>query len=257
MTIPSDKSDWLLTDSPEILEFLDNSDYPWDIRLVYEIASTQSAICQLPADQLTPGLVLAADVQTAGRGRGERAWVAEAGDGLLMSFVIESPQVPAPILAAVAAMYVLQPANPNFSLKWPNDIVVESTTGYEKVGGIIATGVADLVVIGVGINLRMAADSRPVDNARGLEDYGVRFNRDSLMLLYLDAINRLQKFPTEIVMNMYRASCSTIGKQIQAVDVKGAAIVGRASKISEDGSIVLEIEGSEISLNAVDVEYLR
>ena len=257
MPIPRDKSDWLLTDSPEILEFLDKSDFPWDIRLVYEIDSTQSAICELPAEQRTNGLVLAADVQSAGRGRSGRTWEAESGDGLLMSFVIPTPAVPAPILAALAVMYVLQPANPDFSLKWPNDIVVDKPAGHEKVGGIIATAFSDHVVIGIGLNLRLDAHSRPVENARGLEDYGVRFNRDALMLLILDAVQTLQKFPVETLLNMYRSSCSTLNKQVRVHTIDGNAIVGKASKISVDGALVLEIDGNEFSFNAVDVEYLR
>ncbi|MEY3408209.1 MAG: hypothetical protein RL038_1270 [Actinomycetota bacterium] len=225
--------------------------------MVYEIDSTQDAILELPVPEITPGLVLAADVQTAGRGRGARNWVAESGDAVLMSLVIPRPEVPAPVLAAVAAMYVLQPTNPNFSLKWPNDIVVDTGVEYEKIGGIIATAVGELVVLGVGINLRMDPDSRPVSNARGLEDYGVRFNRDTLLLLYLDAVERLMKFPAETVLAMYRAACSTLGKNVRALEVSGNAIVGRASKIADDGSLILEISEGEISLNAVDVEYLR
>lgn len=260
MSTPTDKSDWLLSDSQEIADFIENSNFPWDIRLVYEIDSTQTAILSLPAEQLQVGLVLAADVQSAGRGRSSgRNWDAEPNDGLLMSFVLPLPsEISVPVLTGVACMYVLQAGNPDISLKWPNDVVVHNQDGLFKIGGMIANVVGDKVVVGIGINLRMQPESRPTESARGLEDFGIRFGRDDLLLQYLAAIEKMLKFPKELVMSMYSASCSTLGKEISATTVSGKTLVGVATEVDETGAIVLETNnGEKILLSAVDVEYLR
>ncbi len=259
MSTPTDKSDWLLSDSQEIADFIENSNFPWDIRLVYEIDSTQSAILSLPPEQLQVGLVLAADVQSSGLGRSNgRIWQADPNDGLLMSFVLPVPaEVSVPVLAGVASMYVLQAGNPDISLKWPNDVVVHNQDGLFKIGGMIANVVGDKVVVGIGINLRMQPESRPTENARGLEDFGIRFGRDDLMIQYLAAIEKMLKFPKELVMSMYQASCSTLGKEISATTVTGTTLVGVATAVDETGAIVLETNGEKILLSAVDVEYLR
>lgn len=255
--MPTDKSDWLLSDSHEIDDFLKNSQFPWDIRLVYEIESTQTAMLQLPAEQLEVGLVLAADVQSAGQGRNGREWLAPADSSLLMSVVLPVTEVPAPVIAGVVMMYVLQANLPQASLKWPNDLVVDTASEYFKLGGIIAQVRDEKVILGIGVNLRLDEADRPVANARALEDFKVRFNRDTLMLEILTAFEKVLKYPADLVFEMYRSNCSTVGKQVTVTQVTGETVQGKAREIDPNGGLVVEINDLAISFSAVDVEYLR
>jgi BirA family biotin operon repressor/biotin-[acetyl-CoA-carboxylase] ligase len=91
-----------------------------------------------------------ADHQRAGRGRAGRAWVTPPGTSLTMSVVLR-PEVArglfawVPLLAGLAVVRALAGLGVIASLKWPNDVVVESEGGDEvpvwgaslKVAGIL------------------------------------------------------------------------------------------------------------------------
>ncbi len=112
------------------------------------------------------GLVVGADVQTAGRGRRGRTWAARPGDAVLMS-VLTRPRVDVadagvvPILVAVAVADAL---GDGVGVIWPNDLVI----GGRKVCGILCelgadeSGVA-WIVAGIGVNVHgvpAVADAR-------------------------------------------------------------------------------------------------
>ena len=106
-------------------------------------------------------LLVLAERQTAGRGRGTNRWWTQAG-ALTFSLVLEAPpgQLPSdrwPQVALVAGLAVceaLQSLVPSAELrvKWPNDVYL----GRRKVCGILSESVAgwrDRLVIGIGVNV--------------------------------------------------------------------------------------------------------
>src|SRR6185436_1188314 len=112
--------------------------------------------------------LLAAEHQTAGRGRRGRRWRSAPGDGITFSLArtVRRPlrEIAAvSLVAGVATARALRGLGAGVSLKWPNDLVV----GPAKLGGILVetkgSQGAVLVVIGIGINVHGAPKlDRPV-----------------------------------------------------------------------------------------------
>lgn len=168
-------------------------------------------------DEGTPEVCLAvADVQTAGRGRGDRTWTAPAGRALLLSLGFR-PTWLAPErawrLGAIVALAMSDAAEEvaglrdgAVRLKWPNDLVVEARDGRaRKLAGVLGEtdglGTADpRAIVGIGINvdwaaadfpaelaadmssLREASGGRPVDRSALLEGFISRLEARTLAL---------------------------------------------------------------------------
>ena len=116
------------------------------------------------------GLVIAADAQTAGRGRLGRTWHSPAAENLYFSLLLRPGRPPAEIppltlLAGAAVAGALRALGVVPRLKWPNDVELPErpeTGGWRKVAGILtemasAGGEALHVVVGIGININTRA----------------------------------------------------------------------------------------------------
>lgn len=144
-------------------------DGPLAIDVVAATGSTNADLRER-AGSLPGPLLLAAESQTAGRGRAGRSWLAEPGDSLCFSlawrFAGPLHRLSGLSLAVGVALAEClraprsdgQPGTPAM-LKWPNDLLVDGA----KLAGILietAGAAADdsvWVVIGVGLNVRANA----------------------------------------------------------------------------------------------------
>jgi BirA family biotin operon repressor/biotin-[acetyl-CoA-carboxylase] ligase len=152
-------------------------------------ASTQALV----GPDAREGTVVAADVQTAGRGRLGRRWEAPAGTSLLFSTALV-PAVPAerlPGLTLVAAQAVadaLATTGVEPRLKWPNDVLL----GGRKVAGILGEARDGRVVLGIGINVNISAGDLPRDALRPatslLLETGAPLDRGELLAVTLAAL---------------------------------------------------------------------
>ena len=122
-----------------------------------------------------------ADEQTAGRGRAGRRWYAPSGAGLLCSLGFR-PSWLAPErtwrLAAIVALAMADAAEEvagladrAVRLKWPNDLVIESTPGeVRKLAGVLGETIGlgsddPRTIVGIGLNADWAAADFPIDLA--------------------------------------------------------------------------------------------
>lgn len=131
-----------------------------DVRVLDTCASTNALL--LAADAAIPAL-LAAEVQTAGRGRRGRRWHSPRGAGLTFSLARRFAGGPArlaglSIAVGVAVARALRALGAgSVGLKWPNDLVA----GGAKLGGLLVEtrpdGTGTRVVAGIGINCRAVA----------------------------------------------------------------------------------------------------
>lgn len=137
-----------------------------DAEAVDRIGSTNAALMQRPfgAAPARPR-VLAAALQTAGRGRRGRSWLATGATSLPVSVALERPAGAGdglagwPIAAGVAIAGALAAQVPDLRLKWPNDLQRDG----RKCGGILIEtrrrpagpeGPAlERAVVGTGLNL--------------------------------------------------------------------------------------------------------
>ncbi|HRP97279.1 MAG TPA: biotin--[acetyl-CoA-carboxylase] ligase [Rhodocyclaceae bacterium] len=129
-------------------------------------ASTNSVLLDSPPPDDGRVHVVAAEHQTAGRGRRGRSWHAWPGSSLTFSTLWRFPAgAPVPAgLSLVAGLAVARALEGlgvgHVALKWPNDVLV----GGHKVAGILVEllpgrGRTPAAVIGVGLNLRLPPDS--------------------------------------------------------------------------------------------------
>jgi len=130
-----------------------------EVRVLGRCASTNALLL---AGRLAHPLLLATDVQTAGRGRRGRRWHSPPGFGALFSLGLPLARPVRElsglsIVAGVAAVRALRALGATqVALKWPNDLML----GEAKLGGILAETRArdggSAAVIGIGINHRRA-----------------------------------------------------------------------------------------------------
>ena len=120
-----------------------------DICYYDDITSTNEVLKQMALDGAESGKVLVAWHQSQGRGRLGRTFESPAG-GIYMSMLLDNDNTM--LLTAKAAVATRRAIEQNtdrkVGIKWVNDIMLNG----KKVAGILAQGVADKVVVGVGIN---------------------------------------------------------------------------------------------------------
>ncbi|MEM9576088.1 MAG: biotin--[acetyl-CoA-carboxylase] ligase [Pseudomonadota bacterium] len=135
-----------------------------------EVGSTSDAAKRLAADHAAPFWVLA-HRQTAPRGRRGRAWITPEGN-LAATLVLHVNEPPAQValrsfvmsLALFRAFGKVTGQPGLFSLKWPNDVLLNNG----KVAGILLESASlrqqsTLLTIGVGVNLVAAPSSNDVE----------------------------------------------------------------------------------------------
>lgn len=131
----------------------------WKLICLQTTDSTNMEIRRRARDGALHGTVVAAEQQTAGRGRRGRSWDSPAGENLYFSILL-FPKLPAEKVSGVTLVMALAVAQavgqlcPGAQIKWPNDVVIDG----KKVCGILTeleflTDGSYYVIIGTGINV--------------------------------------------------------------------------------------------------------
>jgi BirA family transcriptional regulator, biotin operon repressor / biotin---[acetyl-CoA-carboxylase] ligase len=221
------------------------------------------------------GAVLAAEQQSAGRGRMGRAWVAPPRAALTFSLLIRPQAVPRarhgwlPLLAGVAvASAVRTAAGVDARLKWPNDILAADA----KLGGILAEAAGDALVVGIGVNVSTEPAELPPPGpgalpATSLRAAGsARLDRASLLAEILadferryQAWRRVAGDPERSGLRQdYTRLCDTIGRRVRVELPGGQQLSGQAVGLDLNGRLILRpSSGSELAVAAGDVIHLR
>ena len=245
---------------------------PVDLRLVGSTGSTNADAVALLAAGATVPLVVAAEVQTAGRGRLDRTWMSPQGASLLTSVAV-LPSVPVtswgwlPLIAGVAVSRVVTDlAEFPVGLKWPNDVMC-GTAGERKLGGILAERTPrGEAVIGIGLNLDLRHDERPIDSATSLwRDGAAPVARDDLLAALVATLLAVIELWVSAggdaercgLAADYRERCVTLGREVRVEQPGGHAVSGVATAISSSGALVLATPNGSYPVSAGDVHHLR
>ncbi len=197
-------------------------------------------------------LLVIADEQTAGRGRGSNRWW--TGDGSLAFSLLFDPaeariaprhRAMVALAAAVAIVEALEPLLPGRvpGIHWPNDVYVDE----RKIAGILVEALADgrqIVGIGINVNNPMAAAPSELQSiVTSLVDLiGRPFDRSILLLEFCLGLDRnLATLATEPDLLGRRANslCLQHGR-ILTIDTGGAHHTGTCIGIADDGALLLE-----------------
>ncbi|HET7204609.1 MAG TPA: biotin--[acetyl-CoA-carboxylase] ligase [Steroidobacteraceae bacterium] len=141
--------------------------WPQQCEVHFELGSTNEYLHAAAAPPPGAARLVFAELQTAGRGRRGRAWVAPFGTGLTFSIGWTFAEMPADLSALSLALgtcvvrALRELGAPAVQLKWPNDIV----QAHRKLGGLLLqmrseAGGPAYVVAGLGLNLRMPQRAR-------------------------------------------------------------------------------------------------
>jgi len=145
--------------APEVLLPLLRGRLGQPYRFVAECSSTQ----QLVDPEESQGAMVAADLQTHGRGRLGRSWEAPPGRALLFSVLLRPtpPMALWPELSLVAgeavAAALAEETGVAAELSHPNDVLISG----RKVAGILPEASIGRVVLGIGVNVNQPMDELP------------------------------------------------------------------------------------------------
>lgn len=238
-----------------------------EVRHLHECDSTNRVLLQLAAEGAREGLVVVADVQTAGRGRRGRTWTAPAGTSLLCSVLLR-PSMPRRTwsllsLAAGVAVHRLATSllpSAEVALKWPNDLLIDGV----KAAGILMELAADAVVLGIGLNVDWRGVQRPPDlQATSLAEHGAEVSvadATAALLPLLDEAYRTVQDDPAAVLGDYLPRCGTLGREVRVHRAAGdgEALRGTAVALTPDGHLqVRDASGVTTDVQAGDVEHLR
>jgi BirA family biotin operon repressor/biotin-[acetyl-CoA-carboxylase] ligase len=227
----------------------------WTGTFLAQTASTQDVARLAAADGAPHRSVFVADVQTAGRGRHSRRWLAPAGTALLLSMLLRQRAdavLPwrATILASVAMAEAVERVAPTLhvQIKWPNDLVL----GDRKLAGILAEarsrGDEQTTIVGIGVNVSMdAATLEPLGlNATSLLlATGQHISRARLLRSFLERFDDWLAQPHEAAHTAWQARLWRRHQRIRLADgdtliegvVLGADADGALSLRLADGSV--------------------
>ena len=224
-----------------------------DIRVVAETGSTNEDVLKLAAGGAPEGLVIAAEAQTAGKGRLGRSWHAQPGSALTFSVLLRPDRVPppargwAPLLAGVATVSALRrETGVDAGLKWPNDVLV----GGRKLAGILAEQSGDAIVVGIGLNVMGREHQLPVATATSLEvARAASADRTGLLAAILRQLEhwylrwREAAAGDPILSGLreeYLSLCTTIGRPVRVLLPGGRVLTGTAADVDGAGQLLVE-----------------
>jgi BirA family transcriptional regulator, biotin operon repressor / biotin---[acetyl-CoA-carboxylase] ligase len=241
------------------------------------IASTNTVGMALAGAGCPTGVTLVTDLQTAGRGRLDRLWVAPAGTSAMFSVVLnpgrgEHELGVLPLLAGVAVAESLEfVTGIPIRLKWPNDLFIldqEAPSGRGgKVGGLLAERDASsgAVVLGVGINVDLGADDLPIPAATSLTLAGVPRPRRAKVIGR--AIARIESWFTawdavatdpqalDRLLASYRDRCISIGAELTVAGPGGERMRGRGAGIGPRGELLVDTGDRTVPVVVGDVVH--
>ena len=154
------------------------NDGVWRVQVVERAGSTNSdLLASIRADGFGAPTLLAAEHQTAGRGRLGRVWNAAPGASLTVSFALRVERAMSALdgvtlACGLAVSDAIAACGVEARLKWPNDLLVDG----RKLAGILVeaspSAHGTVLVIGVGVNVQAVPES--VDASRSLRPADMR-----------------------------------------------------------------------------------
>ncbi|MDR2157384.1 MAG: biotin--[acetyl-CoA-carboxylase] ligase [Clostridiales Family XIII bacterium] len=214
-------------------------------------------IAEASAGGIPFGLVIAADEQTAGRGRRGRTFCSPAADSIYLSFILKpASNMERSLLTTIAAATavcetiecVCEDAPPR--IKWVNDIFMDG----KKVCGILTEAISDIesggieaLVLGVGVNINVPETAFPKEIRRVAGSIRLPArdrNRFAAVLIERTLAVCGDLSDSKPLMEHYRRRSMIVGKPIHVI--RGAQKENAiALAIGDDGSLAVEYANGE------------
>jgi BirA family biotin operon repressor/biotin-[acetyl-CoA-carboxylase] ligase len=130
------------------------------------LGSTMDEARFLASGGAAHGMVVAADYQSAGRGRSGRHWIMNPGENLSFTVILRHADTALPAGLTLRAGLALSLAVEDFvpdlrgrtRVKWPNDLMLTEQNGMgKKAAGILTEASSDTVFLGIGVNIAQSS----------------------------------------------------------------------------------------------------
>ena len=231
-------------------------EFPGSVEVVDQIESTSSELMRRAQRRDVHGVALAAEWQSAGRGRRGRAWTAIAGGSLTFSLGWKFEQgagflAGLSLAVGVAVVRALEAEGfKDVALKWPNDLIHR----HLKVGGILIELNGDALgptttVIGVGLNVRIPAAARkdipvPVTDLASIAGRRAPpIDRNHLLAALLAEFAAvLEQYSNEGFAPFaaeWQHRHAYQGKPVRLLLPDGATVTGKVAGVDASGALVL------------------
>jgi BirA family biotin operon repressor/biotin-[acetyl-CoA-carboxylase] ligase len=217
--------------------------------IVYDTtASTNDVAAEYARSPASHGLVILAEEQTAGRGRGANPWLSTRGQSLLVSTVIIDPALPPGLLSLTASVAVVRTVGSRARIKWPNDVILLG----RKVCGILLEQRKfpghSAAILGLGVNCHQQPGDFPPSlqaSAISLDMAGPgRTDRDlwlCRLLLELEAWLARAERDAETVIAAWKESCLQFGHRV-ALRHDGRRYDGQCLGVDPDQGLILKLD---------------
>lgn len=229
----------------------------WRVMLFQDTASTNDIVWREAQNGRGEGLVVAAEQQSAGRGRQGRQWQSRPRAGVYASLLLRPhwPLHQITRLTIVSSLAVAEAVEAvcgrSVQIKWPNDVFMRG----KKLGGILTEVQADpeairFAIIGMGLNVAQDKSDFPPELrslATSLKiETGAEHRRADLLVAILAALRERYRQPFEQVRHDWSQRCFSLGQTI-TVRTPGGPRVGQAAGIDDNGALLLRDESGRVT----------
>lgn len=202
------------------------------------------------------GSVIAAGIQTAGRGRlPDRIWHSGEGENLIFTLILSKKEAAAgffPLSLTTGlglSFYLEERFNMEPYIKWPNDILIN----YKKISGILIESVKDFYLIGIGLNVNQIEFSSDISSsATSLRnETGSYLKHNEELTILLESVKKALREPhkrDEINKRLFLKGKSV--RFLSGDPARQDIITGTITGISKEGALLIEADGKIIQCSA-------
>ena len=273
------KLGYKLTENSDIL-------FPWEVtselktkvigqKAYYfdSIDSTQNQALKIANEPENNGAVIIAATQTGGKGRTGRKWISPKG-GIWFSIILHPKfDISITTLFPIASSLALSKAIENTfeitpELKWPNDLTIKG----KKIAGILVDAAfesnkIESLVLGVGINFNVdikaikktLKDTPNFYGVASLSEQNKKVKPIQLVQNFFVELEKiyelLNKKQTKKIISEWTKRSSTLGKNVE-INTTDGKIKGKATKIDEDGALIISNKNKTEKVIAGDIIHL-
>jgi BirA family biotin operon repressor/biotin-[acetyl-CoA-carboxylase] ligase len=208
--------------------------------------STNERARELASGGAPHGTLVTAGVQTAGRGRQGRTWVAPPGSSLLLSLILRETD---PLVSLRAGLAVADLAGATARVKWPNDVLLDG----RKVAGVLveARPQEAWAVLGIGVNAALDLADLPPELQTTAGTLG-RTDLEATLAELLEHLTRRLAEPAEATLRELTTRDALLDRPLA-----WAGGEGTGAGIDERGGLRVRLStGGETVLDAGEV-HLR
>lgn len=245
---------------------------PWfHLQVLAQVDSTNRYLMQESGRGLAHATCVAAQVQTAGRGRRGRQWLSQLGGSVTFSLLWRFQCGAAGLsgLSLVVGLALVRTLHglglPQVRLKWPNDLIVEVAGRWHKLGGILIELQGDMegpsaAVIGIGLNLDVAQGMQQQieQPALGLNQLlGAPLDPNLLLGRSLASLAEVLTRFADLGFDAFRlewAQYHAFDQQLVDLHLaSGQVLPARVVEVAEDGSLVVDTAHGRQRFNAGEI----